>query len=78
MEYVATFVSHYAAMRFARALEGQGVPCRLRPVPRSLSSSCGTCAVFEGENWDVGPRYGLEGIWKKEGERWIGLWRVTQ
>ena len=44
-QMTATFSSHYGAMLTKRVL-GQG--CALRPVPRSLSSSCGTCAVIEG------------------------------
>ena len=42
---VATFVNHYGAMLFRKTV---GAGCTLRPVPRSLSSSCGTCAVFKG------------------------------
>ena len=42
---VATFANHFGAMLFKKAV---GAGCKLRPVPRSLSSSCGTCAFFEG------------------------------
>ncbi len=42
---VATFANHYGAMLFRKTV---GAGCTLRPVPRSLSSSCGTCAVFNG------------------------------
>lgn len=45
--YVATFFSHFGATRFRRDLAGQGVPCCLMPVPRAVSSSCGTCVEFE-------------------------------
>ena len=34
MKFIATFYSHFGAIRFM-------------PVPRNLSSSCGTCARFE-------------------------------
>lgn len=43
LEKVATFHSHYGAMVFKRKM-GEG--CELKPVPRSLSSSCGTAAFF--------------------------------
>ena len=57
VRYVATFFSHFGATRFRRLCRERRVACRLAPVPRSLSSSCGTCAFFdelplvEGEAW---------------------------
>lgn len=45
MVYIATFYSHFGAIRFKR---GAAVAApRLMPVPRNLSSSCGTCVRFE-------------------------------
>ncbi len=41
--FVATFENHYKAMLFRK---GMGPVCTLRPVPRCLSSSCGTAAFF--------------------------------
>ena len=49
MARLATFFSHFGAVRFRRLCRGRGVAVELMPVPRSLSSSCGTCARFEGE-----------------------------
>ena len=46
MTYIATFFTHYDAVRFAGDLRGQGIAVQLSPVPRSLSSSCGTCVKF--------------------------------
>ena len=46
LEKVATFHSHYGAMVFKKKM---GVCCYLAPVPRSLSSSCGTAAFFKGD-----------------------------
>ena len=43
MTYV-TFYSHYGAIQFKKELEARGIPVTLMPVPRFLSSSCGTCA----------------------------------
>lgn len=45
-QYIATFYSHFGAVRFARACEARGWQTQLRPVPRTLSSSCGTCVYF--------------------------------
>ena len=49
MRYVATFYTHLAALRTARSLEAAGTAATLAPVPRVLSSSCGTCVFYEGE-----------------------------
>lgn len=49
MNYVATFYTHLAALRSQKSLSGQGINARLAPVPRALSSSCGTCVFYEGE-----------------------------
>lgn len=51
MEYIATFFSHFGATRFVRRLKAQGLPGRAMPVPRDLSSSCGTCVRYEAEDW---------------------------
>lgn len=45
--YIATFHSHFEAMRAAEKLQAEGVRASLRPVPRAVSSSCGTCLAFE-------------------------------
>ena len=50
MRFVATFYTHLAALRTAKALEAAGAAAQLAPVPRSLSSSCGTCVLYEGED----------------------------
>lgn len=47
MAFIATFYSHYGAMSFRRLCNERGVEAELMPVPRSISSSCGTCARFE-------------------------------
>lgn len=44
--YIATFFTHFAAVNFKRELRKLGIDVILSPVPRSLSSSCGTCARF--------------------------------
>lgn len=44
--FIATFFSHFGTMRFKKACDERGIPARTMPVPRSLSSSCGTCTQF--------------------------------
>ena len=46
---IATFHSHFGAICFQKLCEAHRIPARLMPVPRTLSSSCGTCVRFEGE-----------------------------
>ena len=46
-QYIATFFSHFGAIRFQRLCTQLGWPAQLAPVPRSLSSSCGTCVQFQ-------------------------------
>ena len=46
-QYIATFFSHFGAIRFQRLCSQLGWPAQLAPVPRSLSSSCGTCVLFQ-------------------------------
>ena len=70
-EKVATFRSHYGAMMFRRRY-GEG--CSLRPVPRSLSSSCGTAAFFYGDDWKDKLDENVEAVWEKEGKDWRKLY----
>jgi hypothetical protein len=50
MKYIATFYTHAAALMTDRALKKRHVQSRLGPVPRKLSSSCGTCVTYESDN----------------------------
>lgn len=45
-EYIATFHSHFGAMRFQKTKLKEGNNAQLQPVPRDLSSSCGTAVRF--------------------------------
>ena len=38
------------ALRAEKLLKAEGVPIKLIPVPRHLSSDCGICVRFEREN----------------------------
>ena len=49
-EYIATFHTHLSALMTSRALTGLGVQARMMPVPRKLSSSCGTCVRYLAED----------------------------
>ena len=49
MQYIATFFSHFGAVRFQHLCTEHGWQAQVRPVPRILSSSCGTCVFFKTE-----------------------------
>ncbi len=47
MSYIATFYTHFGAMNFRRKMKALGdEKAEMMPVPRALSSSCGTCVHF--------------------------------
>lgn len=48
-DYIATFHTHLSAMLSCRQLRQQGVSARMMPVPRALSSSCGTCVRYTAD-----------------------------
>ena len=48
MTYIATFFSHFGAIRFKKLCQQASWPAKVMPVPRDLSSSCGTCVRYEG------------------------------
>lgn len=48
-QYIATFHTHLSALLTSRNLQSAGCTARMAPVPRTLSSSCGTCVRYEAE-----------------------------
>ena len=48
--FVATFHTHLAALLTHRKLGQVGITSRMAPVPRRISSSCGTCVFFDAES----------------------------
>ena len=49
MKYIATFYSHYGAIQYRKNCEKMDLEAVVMPVPRDLSSSCGTRVPFEAE-----------------------------
>jgi len=47
MEFLATFYTHYGALRFHKHCQKNGLTAKMKPVPRELSASCGACVRFE-------------------------------
>ena len=52
--FIATFHSQWGAVQFLKNAKQHQIPCRLAPVPRTLPSSCGTCAHYSHHDWDPG------------------------
>ena len=48
--FIATFFSHFGAIRFNKQLKEAGIQGKLMPVPRRVSSSCGTCVFYTAED----------------------------
>jgi hypothetical protein len=44
---VVLFESVHHALRAERLLKEAGLPCKLIPIPRNLSSDCGVCLRFD-------------------------------
>ena len=49
-EFIATFHTHLSALMTSRTLMELGIQARMMPVPRKLSSSCGTCVRYLAED----------------------------
>lgn len=71
--YVATFFSHYDAVAFAQMLKGRRIEAKPMPVPRRLSSSCGTCVRFEASCADIGAfaQEGLDKVYQCDANHYI-------
>ena len=48
-EFIATFHTHLSALMTSRNLNAKGARAGMMPVPRKLSSSCGTCVRYMAE-----------------------------
>lgn len=59
-QYIATFYSHYGAIRYKKICEELGLKAKVMPVPRSLSSSCGTCVGYDSDEHIIDENYADE------------------
>ena len=67
--YLATFHTHLAALKTHRNLVGKGVEARMSPVPRKISSSCGTCVqYFAADPMESSIDIDVEAIYRLDGE----------
>ena len=57
MNYIATFYAHFGAIRYKKICNERGIAAKVMPVPRKLSSSCGTCVSYEGDDYIIDDNY---------------------
>ena len=50
---VILFFTSNHAFQAEKLLENAGIPCKLVPVPRHLSSDCGVCARIDRHDMDA-------------------------
>ena len=48
-KYLITFHTHFDAIKYSKFLKSKSIKSKNKPVPRKLSTSCGTCVTFESE-----------------------------
>ena len=68
-EYIATFHTHLSALMTNRSLRALGIQAQMMPVPRKLSSSCGTCVRYLAEEQNLSAMdEDVEGVYEKIGK----------
>ena len=68
-EYIATFHTHLSALMTNRSLRALGIQAQMMPVPRKLSSSCGTCVRYSAEEPNLSAMdEDVEGVYEKIGK----------
>ena len=74
--YIATFYSNYGAIQFRRDCEGMNLKAEVMPVPRDLSSSCGTCVRFHAESTFPETTEEVEQIVRVEPQGYVGIYHA--
>ena len=78
-EYIGTFHTHLSALMTSRKLTGMGITARMMPVPRKLSSSCGTCVRYLAEEANLPAMdEDVEAVYEKIGKEEYRLLMQTQ
>ena len=68
-EFIATFHTHLSALLTSRTLMELGIQARMMPVPRKLSSSCGTCVRYLAEDANLSAMdEDVEAVYEKIGK----------
>jgi len=75
---IATFFNHFGAIRYKKLCERELGKAKLCPVPRSLSSSCGTCVRYSRTPWEMPEKIPeeVEQIVRETPEGYVTLYRA--
>ena len=76
--YIATFYSHYGAIQFRRNCQAMNLSAEVMPVPRDLSSSCGTCVRFHAEADFPEKTEEVEQIVRVEPQGYVGIYHADE
>jgi hypothetical protein len=74
-KYMATFHTHAGAIKFERKLKAVGGCCKLMPVPRKVSSSCGVCARFDYDRYEELIFDDMEAIYEASSDGFAVVWK---
>lgn len=73
MNYLITFLTQLDAVIAREMINKEKGICNLSPVPRCLSSSCGTCAVAKNIDLSFIKTLDYDQVFKIENEKYIRL-----
>lgn len=72
---VITFFTHHSAQITHKTLKGVGIKSKMAPVPRNLSSSCGSCVVVDADELDINLcDDDFEAVYKQDGKEHIKIY----
>lgn len=71
MKYLLTFLTQLDAVIAREKIKSKNGLCKLSPVPRTLSSSCGTCAIVENTELETIKELEFEELFKVENSEYI-------
>ncbi len=71
---VITFFTHHSAQTTHKMLSSAGIISKMAPVPRELSSSCGSCVFAQTEEIDFELLdEDFEAVYKQDGKVFIKI-----
>lgn len=72
---IITFFTHHSAQTTHKMLSSTGVSSKMAPVPRELSSSCGSCVFAEVDEIDFELLdEDFEAVYKQDGKKYIKIY----
>ena len=72
---VITFFTHHSAQVTHKMLKHAGIDSKMAPVPRELSSSCGSCVFADTDELDISLcDEDFEAVYKQDGKNYIKIY----